>query len=130
MHQAAAVLFDWRRYAVPRLAIGAAPIADLRTDGQILHQWANQYTARITVNVQESNIKIEASQDGIEEIEKRMAILFLDAKSEELDLSAVLKAGQFDWSLVPAISRTTQTFIERLDDTNVRCALRYGISLC
>lgn len=72
------------------------------------------------VNVQKSNIKLEASQDGIEEIEKRMALLFMDAKEEELDLAAILRVGQFDWSLVPAVSRTTQTFIEKIDETKVR----------
>lgn len=72
--------------------------------------------------MQESHIKIEASQDGIEEIEKRMTLLFIDAKAEELDLAPIINAGQFDWALVPAISRITQTFIENIDETKVRWA--------
>lgn len=48
-----------------------------------------------------------------------MAILFQEVKEEEIDVSSIVRVGSFEWKLVPAISRTTSTFIERLEGDRV-----------
>lgn len=88
-------------------------------DGQILREWANTFGARITVNVQESSLQIQASQVSIEKIETRMSMMLSEAKTEELDMAAVFRVGPFDWSLIPAISRTTSTYIEKVNEHQV-----------
>ncbi|TGZ79094.1 hypothetical protein EX30DRAFT_342583 [Ascodesmis nigricans] len=88
-------------------------------DGQTLREWANRYGAKITVNIQESSLQIQASQVSIEAIEAQMAILFQEVKEEEIDVSSIVRVGSFEWKLVPAISRTTSTFIERLEGDRV-----------
>jgi hypothetical protein len=75
--------------------------------------------ARITVNVAESAVKINASRASIETIQGLLETLISQIKTETIDISAAIRIAEFPDDVIPVIARMTNTFIERLGDSKI-----------
>ncbi|KAI5792430.1 mitochondrial inner-membrane-bound regulator-domain-containing protein [Peziza echinospora] len=85
-------------------------------NGRNLRRWAQEFHARITVNVQESFVEFEAVEANIEALEKKIPE-HLDQKiSEDIDLSAISRITQFNKAYVSGISTMTETYIHNISD--------------
>ncbi|KAI5804334.1 mitochondrial inner-membrane-bound regulator-domain-containing protein, partial [Geopyxis carbonaria] len=92
----------------------------ISNDGTELRSYAEAFSARITVNVADSILEVHASQVGIESIEQRIQSFLSDIIFEDLDLSAISRIDKFDESFIIPVSRTTNTFVEKLDENTLR----------
>ncbi|KAI5814758.1 mitochondrial inner-membrane-bound regulator-domain-containing protein [Pyronema omphalodes] len=88
-------------------------------DGRVLREWAQKCNARITVNVAESTLKINASRASIETIQGLLETLLSQIKTETIDISAAIRIAEFPDDVIPVIARMTNTFIERLGDFKI-----------
>ncbi|KAL7275427.1 Protein that coordinates expression of mitochondrially-encoded proteins [Rhizina undulata] len=89
-------------------------------DGRVLRDWAHTYSARITVNVKDSTIQLEASQANIERIMAMKETFLKDTLEEDIDLTGVSRLGGFDEKFITPIARITGTFIERVSENSLR----------
>ena len=86
------------------------------TDGKNLRMWAQQYHARITVNIQESEVTFQAVQGSIDELEKRVPEVLKEKIYQDIDLSALTRFASFNRANMSTISTLTETYIHPLGD--------------
>lgn len=84
-------------------------------DGHVLRRWAEQYSTRISVNVQTSFLQLRGSLANIERIEGEIEAMLKNIITEDVDLSWVLRLEKFNEEFISPIARITNTFIEKLD---------------
>lgn len=84
-------------------------------DGHVLRRWAEEYSTRISVNVQTSFLQLSGSLANIERIEGEIEAMLKNIITEDVDLSWVLRLEKFNEEFISPIARITNTFIEKLD---------------
>lgn len=99
------------------------------TDGKLLRSWANECSARITVNVQKSVVHIQAPEAGIETIELRIGALLRQVIHEDVDLSVISNLGKFREEEIAPIAKMTNTFIEKVGEGTVRTRAHHPLVL-
>lgn len=89
-------------------------------NGRNLRIWAQDHTARISVNPRECSLSIEATMVNIEQLEKKIPELFEQKIYEDVDLRALTRLTSFNKSCIPTISKLTRTYIQPvLDSENI-----------
>ncbi|KAF8418800.1 mitochondrial inner-membrane-bound regulator-domain-containing protein [Tirmania nivea] len=81
-------------------------------NGRNLRIWAQDHTARITVNLRDSSLSIEATMVNIEQLEQKIPELLKQKIGETVDLTALTRLTSFNKSCVPTISKLTGTYIQ------------------